>query len=107
TFEFSGALTRVVDTAGWVSADYHNHSTPSGDNTCGTDDRIINLAAEQVEFAPTTEHNRFYDWRPNIERLGLKEHLQTVPGIELTGGGAHFNLFPFKTQPFHTDNRAP
>ena len=107
TFEFSGTLKRLVDTTGWVSADYHNHSTPSGDNTCGTDDRIINLAAEQVEFAPTTEHNRLYDWRPHIERLGLKEHLQTVPGIELTGSGAHFNSFPFKPEPFTQDNGAP
>jgi hypothetical protein len=65
TFAFVGKLSRVVDTRGWVSADYHNHSTPSGDNTCGTDDRLINLAAENVEFAPTTEHNRLYDWRPH------------------------------------------
>src|SRR6266540_4032714 len=34
----AGTLRRLVDTRGWVSADYHNHSTPSGDNTCGTDD---------------------------------------------------------------------
>ncbi len=104
---FAGTLKRLVDTTGWVSADYHNHSTPSGDNTCGTDDRIINLAAEQVEFAPTTEHNRLYDWRPHIERLGLSAYVQTVPGIELTGTGAHLNSFPFKPQPFQQDNGAP
>ena len=62
-----GVLKRIVDTTGWVSADYHNHSTPSGDNTTGTDDRIINLAAEHIEFAPTTEHNRLYDWRPEYD----------------------------------------
>jgi len=43
--EVRGALKRLVDTTGWVSTDFHNHSTPSGDNTCGTDDRVINLAA--------------------------------------------------------------
>ena len=103
----SGTLKRLVDTTGWVSADYHNHSTPSGDNTCGTDDRIINLAAEHIEFAPTTEHNRLYDWRPHIERLGLRDFIQTVPGLELTGSGAHFNSFPFKPEPFTQDNGAP
>ncbi len=72
-------IARIVKTPGWVSTDFHNHSTPSGDNTCGTDDRLINLAAEQVEFAPTTEHNRLYDWAPNIERLGLAAYLKTVP----------------------------
>lgn len=107
TVAFSGTLKRLVDTTGWVSTDYHNHSTPSGDNTCGTDDRIINLAAEHIEFAPTTEHNRLYDWRPHIEKLGLTEFIQTVPGLELTGGGPHFNAFPFKPEPFTQDNGAP
>lgn len=107
TFEFAGKLKRLVDTRGWVSADYHNHSTQSGDNTCGTPDRLINLAAENIEFAPTTEHNRLYDWRPIIYQLGLSNELQTVPGMELTGSLAHLNAFPFKPEPFTQDNGAP
>jgi hypothetical protein len=102
-----GTLKRLVDTRGWVSADYHNHSTPSGDNTCGTPDRLINLAAEHIEFAPTTEHNRLFDWRPTIQRLGLAGEIQTVSGMELTGSGAHFNSFPFEPEPFTQDNGAP
>ena len=105
--QVKGTLKRVVNTPGWVSCDFHNHSTPSGDNTCGTDDRIINLAAEQLEFAPTTEHNRLYDWRPHIEKLGLKDQLNTVRGLELTGSGAHFNSFPFEPVPHTQDNGAP
>ncbi len=107
TFDFAGKLQRLVDTTGWVSADYHNHSTPSGDNTCGTNDRLINLAAEHIEFAPTTEHNRLYDWQPHIEKLGLAAEIQTVPGMELTGSGAHFNAFPFQPQPRTQDGGAP
>jgi len=107
TAPFAGTLQRLVDTTGWVSADYHNHSTPSGDNTCGTADRLANLAAEHIEFAPTTEHNRLYDWRPHLERLGLTPFLQTVPGMELTGSGAHFNSFPFQPVPQTQDNGAP
>ncbi len=106
-FTFSGTLKHLVDTRGWVSGDYHNHTTQSGDNICGTDDRIINLAAEGIEFAPTTEHNRLYDWRPHIERLGLSKYVQTVPGMELTGSAAHFNAFPFKPEPRTQDNGAP
>jgi len=106
----SGQLKRLVDTRGWVSTDFHNHSTPSGDNQCGTDDRIINLAAEHIEFAPTTEHNRLYDWTPHIKKLGLAEHLSTVVGLELTGGGAgsHHNAFPLSApNPFAQDGGAP
>ncbi len=102
-----GTLKRLVDTRGWVSADYHNHSTPSGDNVCGTADRLINLAAEHIEFAPTTEHNRIYDWRPEIERLGLAPFLQTLVGMECTGSKEHFNAFPFTVVPFTQDNGAP
>ena len=72
TTAVSAALHRTVDTRGWVSTDFHSHSTESGDNYCATDDRIINLAAEQLEFAPTTEHNRIFDWAPHIARLGLE-----------------------------------
>lgn len=107
THAFSGKLVRAVETKGWISADFHNHSTPSGDNTCGTDDRLINLAVEQIEFAPTTEHNRLYDWAPHIERLGLAPYLKTVPGMELTGSGAHFNTFPLSPEPSKQDGGAP
>jgi hypothetical protein len=103
----SGSLKRVVDTTGWVSTDFHNHSTPSGDNTCGTDDRIINLAAEHIEFAPTTEHNRLYDWAPHIYKLGLTPWLSTVTGMELTGNNQHLNCFPLKPEPGRQDAGAP
>ena len=107
TVQVAGVLKRLVDTTGWVSADYHNHSTPSGDNVCGTADRLINLAAEHIEFAPTTEHNRIYNWRPEIERLGLAPFMQTVIGLESTGAKAHFNAFPFEAVPYTQDNGAP
>lgn len=106
-FEFKGKLTRVVDTKGWISMDPHNHSTPSGDNVCDTDGRLINLAVEHIEFAPTTEHNRLYDWKPMIDKLGLAPFIHTVPGMELTGSRAHFNSFPLTPEPYTQDNGAP
>jgi len=106
----SGTLRRLVNTTGWISADFHNHSTPSGDNQCGTDDRIINLVAEHIEFAPTTEHNRLYNWAPHIKKLGLGNQLSTIVGLELTGGGAgsHHNAFPLPSpNPYAQDGGAP
>jgi hypothetical protein len=105
--QVQGVLKRLVDTKGWVSADYHNHTTQSGDNVCGIADRLINLAAEHIEFAPTTEHNRIFDWRPEIKHLGLEPFLQTVVGLENTGKGEHFNSFPFEPVPFTQDGGAP
>jgi hypothetical protein len=105
--KFEGRLERVIDSTGWISSDFHNHSTPSGDNYCGTDDRLINLAAEGVEFAPATEHNRIYEWAPHIERLGLAPFLATCTGMELTGNGPHLNAFPLKPVPHRQNNGAP
>ncbi len=107
TTEVEATLTRIVDTTGWISSDFHNHTTKSGDNYCVTDSRIIDLVAEHIEFAPATEHNRVYPWMPHIEKLGVTEHLKSIPGIELTGGGPHLNAFPL-IPVFHTqDNGAP
>ncbi len=106
-FVLKGKLARIINTKGWISMDPHNHSTPSGDNVCDTDGRLINLAAEHIEFAPTTEHNRFYDWKPQIEKLGLAPFLSTIPGVELTGRRAHFNSFPFTPDPMLQDGGAP
>ena len=107
TAEFKGTLKRLVDTKGWISADFHNHSTPSGDNVCDTDGRLINIAAEHLEFAPTTEHNRLYDWEPTIKALGLQSYIKTVKGMELTGSRQHFNAFPFEPDPLKQDGGAP
>ncbi len=103
----SGTLQRTVDTRGWISTDYHSHSTPSGDNYCNTDDRIINLVAEHLEFAPATEHNRIYDWQPHIDRLGLAQHIKTIVGLEHTGSGQHFNAFPLRSFPYLQDGGTP
>ena len=103
----STSLKRSVKTAGWISTDFHNHSTPSGDNICGTPDRLINLAAEHIEFAPTTEHNRIMDWTPTIKSLGLQNEISTIPGMELTGSGPHLNAFPLDPKHYHQDGGAP
>ena len=107
TVEVDAVMERTVDTAGWVSTDYHAHSTPSGDNYCSTRDRIINFAAEHIEFAPTTEHQRLFDWTPQIEALGLSDRIKTIPGIELTGSGQHFNSFPIEPDPLAQNGGAP
>ncbi len=107
TVEVAVALERTVDTEGWISTDYHAHSTPSGDNYCNTRDRIINFAAEHIEFAPTTEHERLYDWSSQIAQLGLSDRIKTIPGIELTGSGQHFNAFPIEPDPLAQNGGAP
>ena len=103
-------LVRSVDTTGWVSSDFHSHSTPSGDNTSSQLGRVLNLVCEHVEFAPCTEHNRVTTYEPHIKALGIEKFLASVPGIELTGSPLplnHQNAFPMKYTPGAQDGGGP
>lgn len=103
-------LVRTVDTRGWVSADYHSHSSPSGDNPSSQRGRVLTHLVEQIEFAPCTEHQRFDSYDAILKELNATKILATCVGIELTGrpGSAnHQNAFPFKEEPFTQDGGGP
>ncbi|MEZ6062078.1 MAG: CehA/McbA family metallohydrolase [Planctomycetaceae bacterium] len=110
TSVLSASLKRSVKTPGWVSADFHSHSSPSGDNTGSQLGRVLNLAAEHVEFAPCTEHNRVSTYSHHIDALNLQSQLATVSGMELTGQPLplnHQNVFPMKYTPRTQDGGGP
>jgi hypothetical protein len=103
-------LRRAYRTPGWVSADFHSHSTPSGDNTTDQRGRVLNLLCEHIEFAPCTEHNRVDSYTPHLKALGVERLMGTCSGIELTGTPLplnHQNAFPLKMKPRTQDNGAP
>lgn len=95
-------LPRVVETRGWISADFHNHSTLSGDNATQVEGRLATLICEGVEFAPATEHQRITSYRPYLKAMGAEHLMGTSDGMELTGSPlliAHHNAFPLKEVP--------
>ncbi len=103
-------LVRSVQTPGWISADFHSHSSPSGDNTSSQLGRVLNLLAEHLEFAPCTEHNRIDTYVPHLKRLGAEKLLATCTGIELTGQPLplnHQNAFPLIHKPRTQDGGGP
>ena len=110
TAQLTGKLVRTVKTPGWVSCDYHSHSSPSGDNTGSQLGRVLNLAAEHIEFAPCTEHNRVSTYEGHIESQNLGKFLATITGMELTGGPLplnHQNVFPMVHRPYQQDGGGP
>ena len=103
-------LNRSVNTPGWVSGEFHSHSSPSGDNTGSQFGRVLNLLAEHIEFAPCTEHNRVSSYEPHIKRLTASSLIRTVTGMELTGSPLrlnHQNVFPMKHTPRTQDGGGP
>jgi len=106
----AATLTRVVDTRGWISTDFHSHSSPSGDNTSSQLGRVQNLLAEHVEFAPCTEHNRISSYVPHLERLGAGGFMATCSGMELSGAMLdvnHQNAFPLAERRGTQDGGGP
>jgi hypothetical protein len=102
TFSLSAEMIRTVDTSGWVSAELHSHSSPSGDNTSCQRGRVLNLLAEHLEFAPCTEHARITTYDPHLEFFAATHLMATCPGMELTGALLpvnHQNAFPLVHRP--------
>lgn len=103
-------LPRSVDTAGWISGDFHNHSTPSGDNVSSQLGRVLNLLCEHIEFAPCTEHNRIDSYVPHLRQLAVEHLMATCSGMELTGSPLpvdHQNAFPLVMKPRTQDGGGP
>lgn len=110
TTQHVAELTRSVQTEGWVSTDYHSHSSPSGDNTSEQIGRVLNLLAEHIEFAPCTEHNRISSYSPHLARLKAERFMATCTGMELTGKPLpvnHQNTFPLYHHPHTQDGGGP
>ena len=110
TATVEGKLVRSVNTPGWISTDYHSHSSPSGDNTASQLGRVLNLLCEQIEFAPCTEHNRLSTYDPHLKALGAVQRMATCVGMEMTGQPLplnHQNAFPLVLKDRTQDNGAP
>lgn len=108
--ELRAELERVVDTTGWVSSDFHSHSSPSGDNTGSQLGRVLNLVCDHIEFAPCTEHNRIDSYQPHIDSLKIGRFINSCSGMELTGSPLllnHQNAFPLKYRPHLQDGGGP
>lgn len=93
--ELRATLRHVVDTTGWVSADFHVHSACSPDSRVPLRDRVYEFAADGVDMIVATDHNVVCDYAPIIAELGIGRYLTSATGDELTTAGwGHFGVFP-------------
>ena len=103
-------LKKSVQTDGWISGEFHSHSSPSGDNTGSQRGRVLNLLAEHIEFAPCTEHNRVSTYQPHLRFFNAEHLMASCSGIELTGQPLpvnHQNAFPILRKPRTQDGGGP
>lgn len=88
-------LHHVVDTRGWLSADFHVHAAPSPDSIVPLTHRILEFVADGIDMIVSTDHNAVTDYAPSIQQLGLGTLITSARGDELTTNGwGHFGAFP-------------
>ena len=93
-------LTRVVDTSGYVAADFHQHSHKSPDSPVPPEDRLVANLADGVEYISSAEHDLLFDYRPIIDALDAGELIDTGVGVESTPFDyGHFIGYPLPVDP--------
>ena len=102
TLKIDAALTEVVHTADWISADLHLHAAASPDSTVSIDARVATLVCEGVDLAVATDHNHITDYGPSVRHQLLDDRFASIVGDEITSAGTtlfgHFNAFPLKVE---------
>lgn len=108
TQRWNPTLKRSVNTAGYLSGDFHLHALPSPDSNDPLEDKIMGLAAHHVEVPVATDHNVVTDYLPTIKKLKLEKFLTRIIGDELTTiKYGHFNVFPLPYDENLPNNGAP
>ena len=109
-------LIRVVDTPGWLSADFHVHAAPSDDSSLPVRQRIASFVAQGADVIVATEHDTVFDYGPTIEAMGLGGRLRSLVGVEITSTykgeatpftSGHSNAFPLTAEPSRYRGGAP
>ncbi len=94
------SLHRVLDTAGWMSGDFHNHAAAGPDLVLTDEERLHNLAAEDVQVRAETNHAYVADLRGLTAELGLDPWITSIPSQEITTFDyGHFSFFPMERDP--------
>jgi hypothetical protein len=96
----SAELTRVLDTTGFISSDYHVHSIDSPDSRISLKNRVEQFAGEGVENFIATDHDARTDPNPVILAAGLAPWLKGTTGEEITTfDTGHYNGYPLGIDP--------
>lgn len=90
---------RVVDTAGYLACDFHQHTILGADSPVATGDRVVSNVAEGVEVAVASEHNVIADYEPLVRGMHLEDAMVSIAGDELTTDASrkpwgHANAWP-------------
>ncbi|MDF1565240.1 MAG: CehA/McbA family metallohydrolase [Deltaproteobacteria bacterium] len=100
-------IEKVIDTSGWVSADFHIHAMRSPDSRVPYDIRAKQAATDDLDIPVLTEHVYVSTLQPIVDTLGLGDRVIGMVGHEVTTFSyGHFNAFPLDWRPLDPNGGA-
>jgi len=96
------AVERVVDTKGWISADFHVHAIASGDSSIPLRDRLASFRAQDVDAIVASDHWIISDYEADLGSDAPElQGIRAIPGLEIGTNNAkaplpqgHWNFWP-------------
>ncbi len=107
TATWTPTLEHVVDTTGWIAADFHLHSEWSADSNVPLTARVLSCAAEGIEYAVATDHDVVTDYTEALPPE-LAEYLVVGAGVEVSSQAwGHLNVWPLELDESKAGRGAP
>jgi len=98
--DIAAQLSRVVDTTGFISSDFHVHGIRSADSRITDRRRVLAFAGEGIENPVMTDHHVHTDLAPEIAAQGIGAFVTNTIGEEITTFDyGHFNAYPMVIDP--------
>ena len=100
--------TRLFETTGWISADFHVHTAVSFDSTLAPAARLRSFIAEGAEVLVATEHDAVGDVAGMIDDAAFGDRITVLGGLEVTTISptprnpyttGHLNVYPYPYRP--------
>jgi len=96
------AIERVLDTRGWISADFHVHAIASGDSSIPIRDRLASFRAQDVDAIVASDHWTISDYEADLGSDAPElQGIRVIPGLETGTHKAkspmpkgHWNFWP-------------
>ena len=101
TTTVAAQIARVVDTPGFIGADFHVHAIDSPDSEVTRVERVATEVAEGMDFFTPSDHDFRADFVPTIAAMGVGDLIAVAPSAEITTFDyGHFNAWPVALVPF-------
>ncbi|MDG2271124.1 MAG: carboxypeptidase regulatory-like domain-containing protein [Halioglobus sp.] len=88
-------IVKLVDTSGFISADFHVHSIDSPDSEVTREERVAVMLAEGIEFFTPSDHGVRSDFGPTLANMDVEDLIAVAPSSETTTFDyGHVNSWP-------------